>query len=185
MLKDKTILVGISGGIAAYKAAGLVSRLKQAGAGVLVVMTPHAARFITPLTLQTLSGNPVYVEMFPPATGEPAEHVWLGETADIVAVAPATANIIGKVAAGIADDMLSTTIMAARGPVLLAPSMHQRMWQQPIVQANIAKLKKLGFHFVGPATGRLARGDEGEGRLAEIDEIIDTIEEILRSKKRS
>jgi len=183
MLKDTTVLVGVSGGIAAYKSAALVSRLKQIGAGVLVVMTPHAARFITPLTLGTLSGSPVHVEMFPPATGEPAEHVWLGETADIVVVAPATANIIGKVAAGIADDMLSTTIMAARGPVLLAPSMHHRMLHQPIVQANIARLRELGFHFIGPAKGRLARGDEGEGRLAEIDEIINKIEEILESQK--
>ena len=183
MLKDTTVLVGVSGGIAAYKSAALVSRLKQIGAGVLVVMTPHAARFITPLTMGTLSGNPVYVEMFPPATDEPAEHVWLGERADIMVVAPATANIIGKAAAGIADDLLSTTILAARGPVLLAPSMHQRMWRQPVVQANVARLDELGFHFVGPATGRLARGDEGEGRLAEIGEIIEKIEEVLRSEK--
>jgi len=183
MREDTTVLVGICGGIAAYKSAALVSRLRQAGAGVLVVMTPHAARFITPLTLGTLSGKPVYVEMFPPATDEPAEHVWLGEKADIVVVAPATANIIGKLAAGIADDMLSTTVMAARGPVLLAPSMHHRMWRQPVVQANTARLRELGFHFVGPATGRLARGDEGEGRLAEIDLIMEKIEEILKSEK--
>lgn len=185
MLKDKTILVGISGGIAAYKSAVLVSRLKQAGAGVRVVMTDHAAWFITPLTLQTLSGNPVHVEMFPPATDEPAEHVWLGEAADIVVVAPATANIIGKMAAGIADDMLTSTIMAARGPVLLAPSMHHRMWHQPVVQANVTRLRELGVHFVGPAKGRLARGDEGEGRLAGIDEIVEKIEEILGAEKRS
>ena len=183
MLKDKTILVGVTGGIAAYKSAALVSRLKQAGARVLVVMTPHAARFITPLTLQTLSGHPVYVEMFPPATDEPAEHVWLGEQADVVVVAPATANIIAKAAAGIADDMLSTTLLAARGPVIFAPSMHHRMVHHPIVQANIARLRELGHHFVGPGKGRLARGDEGEGRLAEIDEIVARIDELLASRQ--
>jgi phosphopantothenoylcysteine decarboxylase/phosphopantothenate--cysteine ligase len=183
MLTDTTVLVGVSGGIAAYKSAMLVSRLRQAGAGVRVVMTPHAARFIAPLTLQTLSGHPVHVEMFPPATDEPAEHVWLGEKAGLVVVAPATANIIGKVAAGIADDMLSTTILAARGPVLLAPSMHHRMWRQPVVQANVARLRELGYHFAGPASGRLARGDEGEGRLAGIDQIMEKIEEVLGSGK--
>jgi phosphopantothenoylcysteine decarboxylase/phosphopantothenate--cysteine ligase len=183
MLEDKTVMVGVTGGIAAYKSAILIGQLKRAGARILVVMTPHATRFITPLTLQTLSGHPVYVEMFPPTTDEPAEHVWLGQEADVMVVAPATANIIGKVAAGIADDLLSTTIMAARGPVLFAPAMHQRMYHQPSVQANIARLRELGYHFVGPVTGRLARGEQGEGRLAEIDEIVARIVELLGSKK--
>jgi phosphopantothenoylcysteine decarboxylase/phosphopantothenate--cysteine ligase len=183
MLKDKTILVGVSGGIAAYKSATLVSRLRQAGARVLVVMTPHATQFVAPLTLQTLSGHDVYVQMFPPTTNEPAEHVWLGQEADLVVVAPATANIIGKAAAGIADDLLSTTIMAAQGPVLFAPAMHERMYRHPVVQDNIARLRKLGYHFVGPGKGRLARGDEGEGRLAEIDEIMARIGELLTSER--
>jgi phosphopantothenoylcysteine decarboxylase/phosphopantothenate--cysteine ligase len=182
MLKDKTVLVGVTGGIAAYKSAMLIGRLKEAGARVLVVMTQNATRFITPLTLQTLSGHCVYTQMFPPATSEPAEHIWLGQEADVTVVAPATANIIGKVAAGIADDMLSTTIMAARGPVIFAPAMHHQMYHQAIVQSNIARLGKLGFHFVGPARGRLARGEEGEGRLAEISDIVDKVIEVLKKK---
>lgn len=172
MLQDKTVVVGVTGGIAAYKSAILVSRLKEAGAQVIVVMTPNATWFITPLTLQTLSGHPVYVEMFPPTTDAVAEHVSLAERADVVVVAPATANIIGKVASGIADDMLSTTIMAAQSPVIFAPAMHAQMYKNPIVQKNIARLEKLGYSFVGPAEGKLARGEVGVGRLAEIPDII-------------
>ena len=183
MLQDKTVLVGVTGGIAAYKSAHLVSRLRDAGAQVVVVMTRNATHFITPLTLQTLSGRPVYVEMFPATTGEVAEHVWLGEKADVMVVAPATANIIGKVAAGIADDMLSTTIMAAQGPVIFAPAMHTRMYQNPIVGNNIAQLKKLGYHFVGPAEGKLARREEGLGRLAEISDIVEKVGQVLGGGK--
>jgi phosphopantothenoylcysteine decarboxylase/phosphopantothenate--cysteine ligase len=182
MLKEKTVLVGVTGGIAAYKAAMLVSRLKEDGARVLVVMTKNATRFITPLTLQTLSGHPVYVEMYPPTTSEVAEHVWLGQQADVMVVAPATANIIAKVAAGIADDMLSTTIMAAQGAVIFAPAMHHRMYHNPIVQENIARLEKLGYHFVGPEKGRLARGEEGEGRLAKISAILAQVNQVLGAK---
>jgi phosphopantothenoylcysteine decarboxylase/phosphopantothenate--cysteine ligase len=182
MLKDKTVLVGVTGGIAAYKSALLVSMLRGEGARALVVMTRNATRFITPLTLQTLSGHQVYVEMFPPATTEVAEHIWLGQQADAVVVAPATANIIGKVAAGIADDMLSAIIMAAEGAVIFAPAMHQRMYRNPIVQENIDRLRKLGYHFVGPEKGRLARGEEGEGRLAEISAIRDRVDEVLGAK---
>ena len=179
MLRGKTVLVGITGGIAAYKSAILVSKLRDAGAQVLVVMTRNATQFITPLTLQTLSGHPVYVEMFPPTTQEVAEHVWLGKKADLLLVAPATANIIGKAAAGIADDMLSTTIMAAQAPVIFAPAMHSQMYQNPIVQEKISQLKKLGYHFVGPVKGRLASGEEGMGRLAEIADIVDKVTQVL------
>jgi len=183
MLRGKTVLVGITGGIAAYKSAILVSRLRDAGAGVLVVMTRNATHFIAPLTLQTLCGHPVYVDMFPPTTQEVAEHVWLGEKADVLVVAPATANIIGKVAAGIADDMLSTTIMAARAPVIFAPAMHTQMYQNPIVQEKIAQLEKLGYHFVGPVKGKLARGEEGLGRLAEINDIVDKVVQVIGGGK--
>jgi len=183
MLKNKTVLVGVTGGIAAYKAAMLVSRLRDAGAQVLVVMTRNATQFIAPLTLQTLSGNPVYVEMFPPTTGEVAEHIWLAQKADALVVAPATANIIGKVAAGIADDMLSTTIMATRAPIIFAPAMHQQMYQNPIVGGNIARLKKLGYHFVGPAEGKLARGEKGMGRLAEIGDIVAAVSAAIGPRK--
>jgi phosphopantothenoylcysteine decarboxylase/phosphopantothenate--cysteine ligase len=183
MFKNKTVLVGVTGGIAAYKAAMLVSRLRDAGAQVMVVMTRNATQFIAPLTLQTLSGNQVYVEMFPPATGEVAEHIWLAQKADALVVAPASANIIGKVAAGIADDMLSTTIMATRAPVIFAPAMHQQMYQNPIVGGNIARLKKLGYRFVGPAEGKLARGERGIGRLAEIDDIVAAVSAAIGPKK--
>jgi phosphopantothenoylcysteine decarboxylase/phosphopantothenate--cysteine ligase len=183
MLQGKTVLVGVTGGIAAYKSALLISRLRDAGAQVLVVMTRNATKFITPLTLQTLSGHPVYAEMFQPATEEVAEHVSLSERADVMVVAPATANIIGKVAAGIADDMLSTTIMAARSPVIFAPAMHAQMYKNPIVQEKIAYLKQLGYHFVGPVEGRLARGEIGIGRLAEIADIVDTVVQVLGETK--
>jgi len=183
MLRGKTVLVGITGGIAAYKAAILVSKLRDAGAQVVVVMTHNATQFITPLTLQTLSGHSVYVDMFPPTTGEVAEHISLGQKADVLVIAPATANIIGKVAAGIADDMLSTTIMAAQGQVIFAPAMHAQMYQNPIVQEKIARLKELGYHFVGPVEGKLARREVGMGRLAEIEDIVDKVVQVIGGEK--
>ena len=179
MLQDKTVMVGVTGGIAAYKSATLVSRLREAGAEVIVVMTPNATQFITPLTLQTLSGHPVYVEMFPPTTDAVAEHVSLAERTDVLVVAPATANIIGKVASGIADDMLSTCIVAARSPVIFAPAMHAQMYKNPIVQKNVARLQKLGYHFVGPVEGKLARGEVGVGRLAEIPAIVEAVTKVV------
>ncbi len=182
MLRGKKVLVGVTGSIAAYKAAILVSRLKGEGAEVFVVMTPNATHFIAPLTLRTLSGRNVYVEMFPPSSEEVAEHVWLGETADVVVVAPATANIIGKVAAGIADDMLSTVIMAAQGPVLFAPAMHASMYQNPVVQENVDRLKKMGYHFVGPVEGKLARGEVGVGRMVEIEDIMEKLVQVLDAR---
>jgi len=180
MLDKKTVLLGVSGGIAAYKSASLVRKLRELGATVRVVMTKNATQFVTPLTFQTLSGNAVYVEMFKPMKEGNVEHVSLGEAADLVLVAPATANIIGKVVSGIADDMLSTTIMSARGPVLFAPSMHSRMYENPVVKGNIEKLKQLGYHFVGPGVGKLARGEIGVGRMAKIEDIVAKVVELLK-----
>jgi len=175
MLKDKTVVVGICGGIAAYKAADLVSRLKKLRANVHVIMTKSACEFITPLTLQSLSQNYVVSDMFQePRTWE-IEHISLAQKADLFVIVPATANIIGKVAAGIADDMLSTTIMATKSPVIFAPAMNCNMYENPIVQENIKKLEQLGYLFVEPSYGRLACGDIGKGRLAEINDIVEKI----------
>ncbi len=181
MVKSKTVLLGVTGGIAAYKSASLVRKLKELGADVLVVMTENATKFVTPLTFQTLSQNPVYVDMFQPIKDGDVEHVSLGERADLLLVAPATANMIGKVASGIADDLLSATVMAAKCPVLFAPSMHSQMYENPIVQENIQKLKGLGYHFVEPEVGKLARGDVGVGRLASIEDIVQKVVELSRT----
>lgn len=177
-LCDMNIVLGITGGIAAYKAASLASKLKGYGTNVNVIMTANATQFIAPLTLQTLSRNPVRVGMFDP--GRKMEHVSLADEADLILVAPATANIIGKVAAGIADDMLSTVIMAVGGrvPVVFAPAMNKHMYENPIVQGNIRRLRELGYYFVGPDAGRLAEGYEGMGRLASEDEIIRFVVEL-------
>lgn len=179
MLANKCIIVGITGGIAAYKAVELVSRLVGAGADIHVIMTRAATRFITPLTLQTISHNPVITDMFElPAKWE-VQHVSLADKADLLAVVPATANIIGKVNAGIADDMLSTTIMATKAPVLFAPAMNVHMYENPLVQANISKLISCGYRFIEPEAGKLACGYEGKGRLPETDALLKSIDEIL------
>ncbi len=175
MLTDKCIIVGVTGGIAAYKAPDLISKLVKAGVDVHIIMTESAAKFITPLTLQTISRNPVTTQMFEFPGEWEVQHISLADRADLMVVAPATANIIGKVCAGIADDILSTTIMATRAPVLFAPAMNVHMYENPIVQANIAKLSSLGCHFLEPGTGRLACGYEGKGRLPDVDIIFDKI----------
>ena len=168
MLEGKKIVLGITGGIAAYKAAELTRAFVRSGASVHVIMTRNALEFITPLTLQTLSGNPVYTETFS-LTGEwEIGHVSLAESADLVVVAPATANVIGKVASGIADDLLTTTIMATRAPVLICPAMNVNMYGNPIVRENIERLKSKGYGFVDPGYGELACKTEGYGRLAEL-----------------
>lgn len=179
MLRDKQIIVGITGGIAAYKAAELVSQLVKAGAGAHVIMTRSACEFITPLTFQTLSRNPVITDMFTQPGDWQVKHVSLADRADLVAVAPATANILGKTAHGIADDMLSTTIMATTAPVLFAPAMNVHMYENPVVQNNIKLLTGLSYHFVEPETGRLACGYEGRGRLAGVDAIFARIVELV------
>ncbi|NLO89316.1 MAG: bifunctional phosphopantothenoylcysteine decarboxylase/phosphopantothenate--cysteine ligase CoaBC [Clostridia bacterium] len=182
VLKNKNILVGVTGGIAAYKAAELVSTLRKRDANVRVIMTKSAAEFVTPVTFQTLSGFPVRHELFTDWSKNFIPHIENALWADAVAIVPATANIIGKVAQGIADDLLSTTVMACEAPVLFAPAMNERMFKNPIVQRNIKTLKDLGYYFIEPAEGRLACGEVGKGRLAEIDTILWHLENVLSKK---
>jgi len=182
MLTGKIIIVGVTGGIAAFKAAQLVSNLHAKGAEVHVIMTRSAQEFVTPLTFNTLSGHPVHTDLFTPATDGAVRHIGLATGSDLILVVPATANIIGKVACGIADDLLSTTIMAATAPVLFCPAMNVNMYRNPVVQRNISSVKELGCHFVEPGTGRLACGAEGRGRLAEPEEILESIEDLLTEK---
>ena len=177
-LKNRSVLLGVSGGVAAYKAVELVRRLKDKGASVTVMMTGAAQQFITPLSLQIASQNTVYTSLFQ----EPLTHISLPAAADIMVVAPATANIIAKLANGIADDLLSTAFLAFRGPVILAPSMNVRMYEHPTVQENLTKLLSLGLIQTGPDSGPLACGEEGTGRLAEVDAIVEAIIAALTPK---
>ncbi|MBI5327778.1 MAG: bifunctional phosphopantothenoylcysteine decarboxylase/phosphopantothenate--cysteine ligase CoaBC [Deltaproteobacteria bacterium] len=182
LLNNKKIVLGITGGIAAYKAVELARLFIKNGALVWPVMTKSAANFITPLSLQTVARNPVFQDMFDLTRESRISHIDLAENADIVVIAPATANIIGKVASGIADDILTTIIMATKAPVLLAPAMNVNMYENKIVQHNIEKLKKLGYYFIGPDEGELACGYEGKGRLAPVEDILDAAEECLAPK---
>jgi phosphopantothenoylcysteine decarboxylase/phosphopantothenate--cysteine ligase len=179
MLTDKTIVLGVTGSIAAYKAAELASKLVQAGARVSVVMTEAAAKFVTPLTFRSLTNRPVVTSMWELSYEFSIEHVSLADAADIVVIAPATANVIAKLASGIADDMLSATVLATKAPVIIAPAMHSGMFQNPVTQDNLTRLRARGFTTVGPAYGRLASGDTGLGRLAKTGQIIATIREVL------
>ena len=181
MLSGKNIVVGVAGGIAVYKAVDLVSRLKKQGANVYVIMTHAAAKFVTPLTFREISGNPVVVDMWAETTNWNVEHIALATVADLFLITPATGNIIGKIANGIADDMLSTTVMATNAPVLLTPAMNTKMYLNPIVQGNISKLTELGYHFIEPGCGPLACGTEGVGRLPEPEVIINKVLEIVNS----
>ena len=185
MLKGKKIILGVTGGIAAYKAAELVRELVRSGAEVFVVMTRSAQAFITPLTFQTLSGNKVTTELFSLIEESEIGHIALADRAELLVIAPATANIIGKIAGGIADDMLTTIVMATKAPVLLAPAMNVHMWENPLCQENIQKLRGRGFHFIDPEAGELACGYEGKGRLAEIPAIVEEIRSILSPKDLS
>ena len=172
MLSNKTIIVGVTGGIAAYKACDIVSKLKKLNANIHVIMTESACEFVKPMTFQTLSNNFVINDMFKePKTWE-VEHIELAKKADAFLIVPATANFIGKLAAGIADDMLTTTVMATRAPVIIAPAMNTNMYTNRIVQANMDKLGDLGYRFIDPASGRLACGDIGAGKLADVDDIL-------------
>lgn len=177
MLKSKKIVLGISGGIAAYKAADVCSRLKKAGCEVRVVMTKNATEFISPLTLETLSGNAVAVEEF----GHTFEigHISLAKWADAFVIAPATANVIAKMTCGIGDDLLSTTALAMVCPVLVAPAMNCNMYRHPATQENLAKLAARGVRFVGPESGFLACGDEDIGRMSDPAKIVDAIDQLL------
>lgn len=174
------IVLGVTGGIAAYKSAEIVGRLKKAGYEVSVIMTKNAQQFITPLTLETLSKNKVVTDMFEQVSNWEVEHISLATSSDLILVAPATANIIGKVANGIADDMLTTTIMATKAKVVFAPAMNTNMWDNPILQGNIEKLKSFGYEFIEPRTGMLACGVEGKGILADTNVIVDFINKRLK-----
>ncbi|HQG64203.1 MAG: bifunctional phosphopantothenoylcysteine decarboxylase/phosphopantothenate--cysteine ligase CoaBC [Smithella sp.] len=182
MLANKKIVLGITGGIAAYKAAELVRALIKTGAQVKVIMTKNAQEFITPLTMQTLSQNRVYTDMFVPADKFDMAHIELAEFADAFVIAPATANIIGKIACGIGDDLLSTTIMAQDKPTLICPAMNDKMLANPVVQENISKLKNLGYVFMESAEGELACKTKGKGRLPDIEDIVEAITNLLTPK---
>ena len=181
-LQGREVLLCLTGGIACYKAAELASGLVQSGAGVTVAMTESASKFITPLTFQALTNNPVYCDLWQGATGTEIGHISLTEKADLMVIAPATANILAKMTHGIADDLVSTMALSANGacPILVAPAMNSRMWQAPATVDNCQKLKDRGTLFVGPADGRLACGDSGIGRMSEVQGILDSIYTILK-----
>ncbi len=179
MLKEKEIVVGITGGIAAYKAAEFVRLLVKEEARVHVVMTRNAQEFITPLTLQTLSGNPVVSDPFALIEGEKIGHIALADLAELIIILPATANIIGKIANGVADDFLSTMVMASRAPTLFVPSMNVNMWENKALQKNIGTLLERGCHFMEPGEGELACHWYGKGRLAELSDVVEKIKDLL------
>ncbi len=175
MTDKKTVVLGVCGGIAAYKALEIVSFLKKKDIDIHVIMTEAAEKFVTPLSFQALSQNMVSTDMFSEPKAFEIQHISLAQKADVMLIAPATANFIGKAASGIADDLLTTTIMATKAPIVVAPAMNTNMYLNPVVQKNIEKLKEHGYKFINPGSGRLACGDTGEGKLAEVDEICDFV----------
>jgi len=179
MYRGKQIVLGVSGGIAAYKAVELLRLLTKAGAEVQVVMTRNAREFVGPLTFQTLSGNPVHTELFNLVQEREIGHISLADRADLCIVAPATANVIGKVANGIADDLLTTTLMATKAPVLFVPAMNVNMWENPLCRENCERLQHHGYHLMAPVVGDLACGWEGAGKLPEPAAIFDYAESLL------
>lgn len=183
MKQQKTVVVGVSGGVAVYKVLDVISRLRKADIDVDVIMTKAATEFVTPLSFQSLSQNMVIHNMFEEPRAWEIQHISLAKKADLMLIAPATANIIGKVANGIADDMLSTTIMATKAPVIFAPAMNTNMYNNPIVQDNIKKLKDYGYGFIEPASGRLACGDVGDGKLADTELIAESVISALYEPK--
>ena len=183
MLKDKTVVIGVSGGIAVYKTLDVVSRLRKLGVNVNVIMTKSATEFVTPLSFQSLSQNYVVCDMFEDPKTWDVEHISLAKRADVFLIAPATANVIGKIANGIADDMLTTTVMATKAKVLIAPAMNTNMYENPILQRNINTLKELGYNFVEPESGRLACGDTGKGKLASPETIVDEVVKLLSKEQ--
>ncbi len=183
MLANKNILLGVTGGIAAYKVVDLASKLTSGGAKVKTIMTQNACRFVGPLSFEAITGNPVFTSMWNPPDEHKIGHIALVDWADIIVIAPASANIIAKIANGICDDLLSTTLCASwtlisQGRGLLAPAMNNKMWENPIVQKNVDTLKKMGFQLIGPAEGRLACGTSGPGRMSEPMEILEEIRNI-------
>ena len=179
MLRNKVIVLGVTGSIAAYKAAEIASQLTQAGAKVNVILTEEAVQFISPVTFRAITGRPVVTEMFDLASEFSIEHVSLAKAADVVVIAPATANIIAKLVAGIADDMLCCTVLATKAPVVIAPAMETNMYDNPITQDNLHKLEARDFVIIGPTTGWLASGKEGLGRLADINDIMEGVRQVL------
>ena len=182
-LTGREIVLGVTGGIAAYKSADLVSRLRHKGANVSVIMTKNATEFIAPLTFRTLSARPVAVDTFQSPEYWNVEHVALAQRAEIFLIAPATANILAKMAHGIADDMLSTTVLATKAPILVAPAMNTGMWTAEATRENVGILSRRGVHFVGPDSGLLACGDTGSGRMSEPADIVAEVERILGKKE--
>lgn len=182
-MAKKSVVLGVCGGIAAYKALDVVSRLIKQNIEVDVIMTNSATKFVTPLSFQSLSANEVVVDMFNEPKYWEIQHISLAKKSDLMVIVPATANVIGKVANGIADDMLSTTIMATKAPVIFAPAMNTNMYENPIVQNNIEKLKSFGYDFIEPSSGRLACGDTGRGKLQDTEIITDCILSRLNENK--
>jgi phosphopantothenoylcysteine decarboxylase/phosphopantothenate--cysteine ligase len=178
-LRNRTVVLCVGGGIAAYKACEIARLVVKGGGKVRVAMTPAATRFVAPLTFQALSGAPVLVDLLDPASEETYGHLALARLADLVIVAPATADLLARIRAGMADDAVTTTILAATCPVLLAPAMNTRMWRNPVTQENVAALRGRGMQVCGPATGQLADGDAGEGRLAEPEDVVAAAGRIL------
>lgn len=176
------VLLGVTGGIAAYKVCTVVSTLVQRGCGVTVAMTDAATRFVGPLTFQALTARQVFTSLWAAENSYDPQHIRLTEAADLFLIAPATANVIGKIAAGIADDLVTTLIMTAEPPVLLAPTMNTRMWQNPIVQANVARLRDAGYVLIEPGTGWLACRTVGAGRMAEPETIVHEVASRLLSR---
>lgn len=183
MLKNKTVLIGITGSIAAYKIASLVSALKKLNCNIHVIMTKNATEIITPLTMERLSGNKCIIDTFDKNIQYDVKHISLAKQADMVMLAPATANVIGKIANGIADDMLTTTIMACKCPIYISPAMNTAMYENPIVQDNIKKLAEYGYHIIEPANGHLACGDTGKGKMPEPEELLEYICREIAYKK--
>ncbi|MGO1369544.1 MAG: bifunctional phosphopantothenoylcysteine decarboxylase/phosphopantothenate--cysteine ligase CoaBC [Senegalia sp. (in: firmicutes)] len=183
MFQGKNVVLGVSGGIAVYKACDIVSKFRKLSINVDVIMTKSATEFVRPLTFASMSQNPVTSDMFEEPKDWDIEHIALAQKADVFLIAPATANIIGKIACGIADDMLSTTVMATKAKVIFAPAMNTQMYLNPIVNENIKKLKKLGYEFISPGEGRLACGDIGPGKLADTEDIVEYVKNELSIKK--
>jgi len=179
-LKNKEVILGVSASIAIYKACNLIRELQKQRFNVTVVMTEHAKEFITPLLLGRLSRNKVYSELFDKQADFEIKHISLAQKADLILLAPATANLIGKIANGIADDLLTSLVMAKRCKVLICPAMDEAMYTNPIVQKNIEKLKSYGYKFIEPEKGMLASGQIGVGRLAEVKAIVEEVKKILK-----
>jgi phosphopantothenoylcysteine decarboxylase/phosphopantothenate--cysteine ligase len=182
MLLGKTVVLGVSGGIAAWQTPEIIGQLRDLMVNVYCIMTKSATEFITPLTLQVASQNPVAVEMFERRKEWNIAHIALADVANLLLIAPATANIIAKIAHGIADDLLSTTVLATTAPVVIAPAMNPKMYANKVTQANITRLRELGYHFVAPEYGKTACGTEGVGRLARIPVMINTVITLLEAE---